>query len=119
MSQNNNIVAFAQITNQLTRAYREATQQESPAEWHLMAEEDQKHVIDRVRFYLTEPDITVSSLHDAWAYAQFNAGWVYGLAFNEDKKTHPMLIIYADLPLMRRVEDTLFMQTVQTLSRLM
>jgi len=117
--QSQNILAFAQIVNRLVQGYRVATNQEPPADWAALADEDKKHIMDRVMFYLTEADVTVSSLHDAWAFSLFNEGWSFGEKHDVENKTHPMLVAYSDLPLIRRVEDTLFMQTIQTLSRLM
>ncbi|MTK53105.1 MAG: hypothetical protein F8N35_06545 [Paludibacter sp.] len=36
--------------------------------------------------------------HDVWAAARINEGWTVGLVRDDDKKQHPDLIPYADLP---------------------
>lgn len=115
----NNITAFAQIAHKLDVAYAAAVYGENKPGWHQLPAEDRKHISDRVVYYLTDPNAVVSSLHEKWAYSKLSSGWSYGKEFNEEKKQHPLLISYSELPLTRRVADTLFMQTVQTLSRLL
>jgi hypothetical protein len=115
----NNITAFAQIAYKLDQAYQVAISGESRPNWHELKPEDRKNITDRAIYYLTDPNAVVSSLHERWAHTKYSEGWSYAPQFSEEKKHHPMLVSYADLPLSRRVGDTLFMQTIQTLSRLM
>lgn len=106
-----NIKAFAQIAGAQRKAYLAAIgkSQELSAE----------HLEQLVLYYLTNPSAVVSSLHEDWSHRQYKDGWTYGTAFDEEKKTHPMLVAFNELPIEKQVEDLLFMQTVQTLSRLM
>lgn len=115
----NNITAFSQIAYKLDQAYSVAVYGETKPAWQTLSAEDRKHITDRVVYYLTDPNAVISSLHEKWVHSKLTSGWTYGTAYNEEKKTHPLLVSYSDLPLTRRVGDTLFMQTVQTLSRLM
>jgi len=36
--------------------------------------------------------------HDIWAKGRMQEGWVYGETLNRDRKTHPDLVDYNDLP---------------------
>lgn len=36
-------------------------------------------------------------LHGSWMQAYFAMGWVYGLEYSREEKTHPDLVPYADL----------------------
>jgi hypothetical protein len=36
--------------------------------------------------------------HDTWARQRISEGWHYGVKRNEDKKEHPCLVRYEDLP---------------------
>ena len=36
-------------------------------------------------------------VHDLWAEARLADGWTYGLRRDDDKKTHPGLVPYAEL----------------------
>ena len=37
-------------------------------------------------------------VHDVWAHARLQEGWVYGPIKNSDLKTTPLLVPYQDLP---------------------
>ena len=39
-----------------------------------------------------------SNVHDVWAMSRMNDGWSYGGKRDDQKKTHPCLVPYADLP---------------------
>lgn len=116
---NNNITAFTQIAYKLEQTYHQAITGNQKPNWQDLSAEDRKHITDRAIFYLTDPNAVVSSLHEGWVHAKYKDGWTYGEKFSEEKKQHPLLISYAALPLTRKVSDTLFMQTIQTLSRLL
>lgn len=36
--------------------------------------------------------------HEEWAQARMNEGWTYGSKRNDEKKEHPCLVSYEDLP---------------------
>ena len=47
-------------------------------------------------------------LHRSWMQAYFDMGWVYGDAYDRDKKTHPDLVPYAQLEKLERDKDAVF-----------
>lgn len=38
------------------------------------------------------------NVHEVWAETRFKQGWTYGEQRNDEKKTHPCLIPYEELP---------------------
>jgi len=48
--------------------------------------------------------------HENWAKARKEAGWVYGEVKDADKKTHPCLVPYNDLPKNQRMKDTVVLE---------
>ena len=36
--------------------------------------------------------------HEVWALGRVNDGWVYGPVLDREKKTHPLLVPYSQLP---------------------
>ena len=116
---NTNITAFAQVAHQQNQAYKAAIGQPLEGSWSQMDSTGQQFVLDKVRYYLMNSHAVVSSLHDDWAYSQFNNGWAFGESLDEEKRTHPLLVLFSELPLTRQIEDLMFMQTVYALSRLM
>ena len=47
-------------------------------------------------------------LHGSWMQAYFGMGWIYGLTYSREKKTHPDLVPYADLGQLERDKDAVF-----------
>lgn len=59
---------------------------------------------------------TPEQLHESWIAERTTNGWVYGDVKDFDKKTHPCLVPYADLPEDQRAKDALFSAIVKALS---
>lgn len=38
------------------------------------------------------------NVHDVWAKSRMDQGWTYGKERNDEKKTHPCLVPYDELP---------------------
>lgn len=57
-------------------------------------------------------------LHESWCEFKLKDGWVYGDVKDAEKKTHPCLVDYDELPLDQRVKDDLFFQIVWSLEYL-
>lgn len=55
---------------------------------------------------------TPEQLHQSWCAHKRADGWVYGEVKDPEKKTHPCLVPYADLPAAQRVKDQLFRDVV-------
>ena len=77
--------SYQQITNIMkTEMYRprpiDTTGVELPEELEQLVEQMSKNV------------------HDVWAETRIKQGWTYGTERNDDKKTHPCLVPYEELP---------------------
>ena len=53
------------------------------------------------------------NVHEVWAEGRIREGWSYGPVRNDEAKTHPCLVAYADLPESEREYDR--QTAVQTL----
>jgi hypothetical protein len=47
-------------------------------------------------------------LHVGWCVVKLADGWVYGLVKDGEKKTHPCLVPYSELPEDQRIKDHMF-----------
>lgn len=45
------------------------------------------------------------NVHEVWAKARIEQGWTYGEVRNDDKKKHPCLIPYSELPEVEKEYD--------------
>ena len=47
-------------------------------------------------------------LHGSWMQAYFVNGWTFGEVYNRERRTHPDLVPYADLGVLERDKDSVF-----------
>lgn len=59
---------------------------------------------------------TPEQSHENWLKFKEERGWVYGEVKDEDAKTHPCFVPYADLPADQKVKDALFVAIVKALA---
>ncbi len=72
--------------------------------------------IDGVRFALDHPEATPEDAHLNWCAFKVADDWVYGPVKDADKKAHPCLVPYAELPVEQRAKDYVFQAIVRTLA---
>ena len=70
---------------------------------HLKKEEYVPKPIDLSDVELSErilryAEIVAKNVHEVWAQNRIADGWRYGERLDEDKRTHPCLVAYEDLP---------------------
>lgn len=68
---------------------------------------------DGVKFKLENPFTTPENQHDNWCKFKTAEGWVYGEVKDFDKKTHPCLVPYGELPVEQQRKDHLFASSLQ------
>lgn len=109
------ISAIARICHEANRAYCQTIGDFSQNHW-LDAEQWQRDsAITGVNFILNNPDAPDSATHDSWLKEKVDAGWVYGDVKNAEKKTHPCIVPYEQLPVEQQKKDALFKAIVNAL----
>ena len=68
-----------------------------------------------VQFRLNNPDAKEDAQHNAWMKDKVDAGWVYGEMKDAEKKTHPCIVPFEQLPEFQRKKDSLFCAIVDAL----
>lgn len=53
--------------------------------------------------------------HESWLRNKQRGGWVYGPTKDPEKKTHPCMVPYGDLPEAQRKKDEIFVDTVHAI----
>lgn len=51
--------------------------------------------------------------HRAWLAEKERTGWCYGPIKDEQAKTHPCMVAFADLPAEQQLKDVLFVDAVR------
>jgi len=112
-----NVEQIARVCHEANKAYCESIGDTSQRCWDDAEQWQRDSAISGVEFALANPNAPASTQHDAWCAGKLAAGWVYGGVKDTDKKTHPCLVKYEDLPLEQRLKDSLFKGVVAGLSK--
>jgi len=70
--------------------------------------------INGVIFHIENPDANDSASHDNWMKQKIADGWVYGEEKDVDKKTHPCIVPFEELPKHQQFKDRLFRTVVHS-----
>ena len=115
LTQQNKIGWIAKVCHQANKAWCESDGDYSQKDW-LEAEQWQiQSAVSGVEFRLDNPDAPASAMHDNWSKEKIADGWVYGEVKDTEKKTHPCLVPFEELPLFQQKKDKLFSAIVDAL----
>lgn len=103
-----NEVEVAKICHEVNRAYCQAIGDDSQPAWEDAPEWQKQSAINGVILHVQNPDLTPEQSHQAWFDFKKADGWVYGTEKNVERKEHPCMVGYFDLPASQRIKDYLF-----------
>jgi len=106
------LALVAKLAHEVNRAYREAIGEEPGPKWEELDAETQRSTQNGVIYRIAHPESTPRAMHANWSQLRIDCGWKYGPEKNIEKKEHPCLVPYAELPEAQRVKDNLFMAVV-------
>lgn len=86
--------------------------------WEEVDPETRKSIIEGVKGVLLE-GLAPRESHESWCEFKVKHGWVYGPEKDFEKKTHPNLVDYDELPEEQQTKDDLFYQIVWSLEPLL
>ena len=107
---------IAKACHAMNAAWAEHATPENPGEaWEDAPEWKRTAALAEVEAHLVNPNMNPAESHESWMEGKIRDGWVFGPVKDGDKKTHPLLIPYEDLPLAEQAKDALFKLTVDAL----
>lgn len=71
-----------------------------------------KSILDGVYFVLDNPNCTPEQQHNNWVHFKRADGWKYGQTKDFERKEHPCLVPYSELPEIQQRKDSVFRQTL-------
>ena len=107
---------IAAVCHEAMRQFRAALCEPPLPAWSEADEDMRASTLEGVRFRLENPDAPVSAQHDQWFKNRTEAGWVYGKVKDTERKKHPSLVPYRQLPMSEKQKDRLFAAIVGALS---
>lgn len=108
---------IACLCHEANRAYCQAIGDTSQLPWDEAPDWQRASAINGVKFHMDNPDAGPDASHNNWLAEKEKDGWVYGPAKDPNKKTHPCVTAYGNLPIEQRAKDYIFAAIVKTSTR--
>mgnify|MGYP001036395031 CR=1 FL=1 len=111
-----NVELIAKVCHQVNKAYCESIGDYSQPDWDDAPKWQKDSAMNGVEFHMKNQDrsVTPEQSHENWMKEKLKEGWVYGNVKDVEKKTHPCLVPYDQLPLYQRTKDSLFKAVVDS-----
>lgn len=107
------IEQVAKMCHTINKQYCEKLGDNSQPSWEDAPDWQKESAVQGVKHILLNPDAKPWDSHKNWMKQKLNDGWTYGAKKDPEKKTHPCLVPYTDLPADQRVKDELFIECVK------
>jgi len=110
---------IANVCHNVNKAYCTAMGDLSQPEWELAPDWQRESAIVGVKAHI-DSGLTMlpSDSHESWMKQKVAEGWVFGETKDPEKKTHPCMVPYDELPKEQKAKDYLFMEVVHTLAKI-
>ncbi len=109
----NFLLTVASVAHAANAAHCASAGDLSHKPWSETPEDILEGTVSGVKYAIENPEATPESMHTNWRKDKEAAGWTYGTEKNYDKKTHPNLVPFGDLPAYERTKDFLFLGVVR------
>lgn len=107
---------IARVCHEANAAWCRTHGDMSQLTWESAAQWQRDSAVAGVQFALANPDAPASAQHDAWSADKIAAGWKYGPVKDAEKKAHPCLVAFEELPPPQQAKDRLFRAIVHALA---
>jgi hypothetical protein len=101
------VMKIAQVMHEAVRAWQKANGQAPAPPWSRAPKWMKDASREAVMWRMKNPKAPSSVQHEQWLAEKRAAGWKYGKTKSGVKKTHPLLVPYADLPEVERRKDAM------------
>lgn len=104
----------AQICHEANRAYCLAIGDDSQLPWEECPDWQKESALMGVDLHASGEDHGPEVSHECWMAQKLADGWVYGEVKDAEKKEHPCIVPFADLPVEQQAKDYIFAAIVRT-----
>lgn len=110
-----NVNDIAKICHEANRAYCESIGDNSQQPWESAQAWQAESAVKGVRFRLENPNAEDSAQHDSWRKDKAEDGWIFGPVKSPERKEHPCMVPFEQLPDSQKAKDVLFGAIVNAL----
>ena len=110
------VIGIAAICHGLNKALCESQGDTSQPSWDDAPDWQKESAVNGVKFHLANPDALPSASHENWMKQKLEEGWKYGQVKDAEKKEHPCIVPYEELPNSQKSKDYIFKQAVHELA---
>lgn len=111
----NKLEYIAKACHEANRVWCQANGDFSQEHWQEAEQWQRDSAIVGVKFRVDNPQAKHDSQHNAWMQDKINDGWVFGEVKDAEKKTHPCIVPFEQLPEFQQKKDALFCAIVDAL----
>jgi DNA-binding transcriptional MerR regulator len=84
--------------------------------WDEAPDYQARESIAGVREVMRNPELTAEQSHELWVERMRADGWSYGQVKDPERKTHPTMLPFTELPAEQQLKDRLFIAIVRALA---
>jgi hypothetical protein len=106
---------IAKIAHEVNRAYCQAIGDNSQLTWEEAPEWQRSSAINGVLLHLAN-DLGPEASHVAWMKEKLEHGWSYGDVKDHERKEHPCMVPFHELPKEQQAKDYIFRAVVLSLA---
>lgn len=109
---------IAQVCHEVNRAYCQALGDDSQPAWDDAPDWQKNSALMGVGMHLANPDAGPQRSHESWMAQKAAEGWTWGPEKNPEKKEHPCMVPFHELPAAQKAKDYIFRGVVHALAHL-
>jgi hypothetical protein len=102
------VQAIARVCHEANRAWCRTLGDETQPPWDEAPDWQRDSARNGVAFLLANPDAGPETSHEAWLEEKSQAGWCYGLTKDPQRREHPCILPFDQLPPEQQAKDHLF-----------
>jgi len=111
-----NTEAIARVCHEVNRAYCKALGDTSQPDWYHAPQWQKDSAMLGVKLHTEHPDSGPEQSHESWLAQNTADGWVYGAVKDPDKREHPCMVPFNELPKEQQAKDFIFRAVVHALA---
>lgn len=108
------IEQIAKTCHEVNKALCEFQGDDSQPTWENAPDWQKDSARNGVLFHLNNPTSKPEDSHNSWLKEKEETGWKFGEVKDPEKKEHPCMVSYENLPESQRVKDHLFISVVRS-----